>query len=176
MLMEKSNGAYDIVVWNEPQIWNELTGTEITAPTVNVNVELGKTDTEVEVFDPLVGSTPVQTLTQVNSVQLSITDHPLIVEIEPAPKTTTVIQTDTNSFGTTTLTEVASQYFYLDGSGGSGPALQYAGANVTAGEFGGWAPIGAAQTASGYEVAWRSRVLTSTRSGPPTVTATTPEI
>ena len=69
--------------------------------------------------------------------------------------TTRVIQTDTNSFGTTTLTEVASQYFYLDGSGGSGPALQYAGANVTAGEFGGWTPIGAVQTASGYEVAWK---------------------
>ena len=94
MLMEKSNGAYDIVVWNEPQIWNESTGTEITAPTVNVNVELGKTYSEVEVFDPLVGSTPIQTLTQVSSVQLGITDHPLIVEIEPAPKTT-VIQMDT---------------------------------------------------------------------------------
>ena len=80
---------------------------------------------------------------------------PLIVEIEPAPKTTTVIQTDTNSFGSTSLTEVANQYFYLDGSGGSGPALQYAGANVTAGEFGGWTSIGAAQTTSGYEVAWK---------------------
>ena len=85
MLMEKSNGAYDIVVWNEPQIWNESTGTEITAPTVNVNVQLGKTYSDVEVFDPLVGSTPIQTLTHVSSVQLGITDHPLIVEIEPAP-------------------------------------------------------------------------------------------
>jgi hypothetical protein len=36
------------------------------------------------VFDPLTGSTPIQTLTQVSSVQLGITDHPLIVEIEPA--------------------------------------------------------------------------------------------
>jgi hypothetical protein len=57
--------------------------------------------------------------------------------------TTTVIQTDTNSFGSTSLTEVASQYFYLDGSGGSGPALQYADVNVTPGEFAGWNPIGA---------------------------------
>ena len=43
----------------------------------------------------------------------------------------TVIQTD----GSTSLTEVANQY-YLDGSSGSGPALKYNGANVTAGEFG----------------------------------------
>ena len=64
--------------------------------------------------------------------------------------TTTVIQVD----GSTSLTEVANR-FYLDGIGGSGPALQYAGADVTAGEFGGWTPIGAVQTASGYDVAWK---------------------
>jgi hypothetical protein len=69
--------------------------------------------------------------------------------------TQTVIQTDTNSFGSTSLTEVANEYFELDGSSGSGPALKYAGGNVTAGEFGGWTPIGAAQTASGYDVAWK---------------------
>ena len=41
--------------------------------------------------------------------------------------TTTVIQTDTNSFGTTKLTEVADQVssaYYLDGSSGSGPMLK----------------------------------------------------
>ena len=63
-----------------------------------------------------------------------------------------VIQTDTNSFGSTSLTEVADQ-FYLDNSGGSGLALKYQGADVVAGQFGAWVPIGAAQTASGCEVA-----------------------
>ena len=57
--------------------------------------------------------------------------------------------------GSTSLTEVANQ-FYLDGSSGSGPALQYDGADVTAGEFGAWTPIGAVQTASGYDVAWKN--------------------
>ena len=65
--------------------------------------------------------------------------------------TKTVIQVD----GSTSLTEVANR-FYLYGVGGSGPALQLAGAEVTAGEFGGWTPIGAVQvTASGYDVAWK---------------------
>ena len=68
----------------------------------------------------------------------------------------TVIQTDTNSFGSTSLTEVANLCFYLDGRGGSGPALQYNDANVTAGEFGNWTPIGAVQTVSGYDVAWKN--------------------
>jgi Tryptophan-rich Synechocystis species C-terminal domain/Right handed beta helix region len=64
---------------------------------------------------------------------------------------TKVIQTD----GSTSLTEVGTQY-YLYGSSGSGPALKYNGANVTAGEFGSWTPIGAVQTASGYDVAWKN--------------------
>ncbi len=63
--------------------------------------------------------------------------------------TTTVIQTD----GSTSLTEVANQYYLYNGSG-VGPMLQYAGADVVAGEFGGWVPIGAVQTAGGYDVAW----------------------
>ena len=70
--------------------------------------------------------------------------------------TTTAIQTDTNAFGSTSLTEVANVYFYLDGSSGSGPALKYAGSNVMVGEFGGWTPIGAVQTAGGYDIAWQN--------------------
>jgi hypothetical protein len=65
--------------------------------------------------------------------------------------TKTVIQTD----GSTSLTLVASQNYYFLNSSGSGPSLKYAGANVVAGQFGGWTPIGAVQTAGGYEVAWK---------------------
>ena len=79
--MEKSNGSYDIAVWNEPQIWNEATGTEITAASTKVTVQLGHTYGTVEVFDPMVSATPVSTLSNVSSVQLSLTDHPLIIEV-----------------------------------------------------------------------------------------------
>ena len=68
--------------------------------------------------------------------------------------TTTVIQTDTNSFGSTSLAEVTNQFYFYNSSG-SGPALKYAGADVTAGEFGAWTPIGAVQTATGYDIAWK---------------------
>ena len=60
-----------------------------------------------------------------------------------------LIQTD----GSTSLTEFGYNYFLYDG--GSGPELKYNGAAVTAGEFGAVAPIGAVQTASGYDVAWQ---------------------
>ena len=58
------------------------------------------------------------------------------------------------SAGSTSLTQIGSNYF-LYGSGGSGPELKYQGANVVAGQFAGWSPIGAEQTATGYDVAWK---------------------
>jgi hypothetical protein len=76
------------------------------------------------------------------------------------PVGTTVIQTDTNSFGSTSLVEVGSNYFMENPSGGTNPELKYQGSPVVTGEFtaaggGTWTLIGAAQTASGYEVAWK---------------------
>ena len=66
---------------------------------------------------------------------------------------TTVIE----SFGSTSLVEVGNNYFLDSISSGSGPELKYAGAAVVTGQFGAaWVPIGAEQTASGYEVAWKA--------------------
>ena len=63
-----------------------------------------------------------------------------------------MIQTDSGAYGTTSLTEIGDEYFLYNG--GSGPPLSHFGTRVVAGEFGGWVPIGAVQTASGYDIAW----------------------
>ena len=60
------------------------------------------------------------------------------------------------SYGSTSLVEVGSNFEMHPVSGGSGPMLHYGGSLVTVGEFGGWTPIGAEATGSGYEVAWKS--------------------
>jgi hypothetical protein len=64
------------------------------------------------------------------------------------------IQVDTNSFGSTSLFEVDSQYA-LENSSGNGPHLQLNGTPVIAGQLSPWVLIGAALTATGYEVAWQ---------------------
>ncbi|WP_238199362.1 family 16 glycosylhydrolase, partial [Methylobacterium tardum] len=58
------------------------------------------------------------------------------------------------AFGVTRLDQVGSGFF-LDDSTGSGPSLKLSGSIVTAGQLGGWTPIGAEKTATGYEVAWK---------------------
>ena len=59
------------------------------------------------------------------------------------------------SFGATSLVAIGNAYEINPVGGGTGPMLQYGGANITAGEFGAWTLIGAEATAGGYEVAWK---------------------
>ena len=59
-----------------------------------------------------------------------------------------------DSLGSTSLTQVGNDY-YLYNSASSGPALKFGNVDVVAGQFGSWTPIGAEQTATGYDVAWK---------------------
>ncbi|MEI9925787.1 MAG: hypothetical protein WDN50_22355 [Bradyrhizobium sp.] len=64
MVLGKSNGAYDLVVWAEPKIWDDTTNTEVAAPTETVTVNLGGIHQTVSVYDPLSGTTAIATYTQ----------------------------------------------------------------------------------------------------------------
>ena len=56
--------------------------------------------------------------------------------------------------GTTTLARVGNLFELNPAGGGTGPLLELNGSVVTAGQFpAGWTPVGAEQTATGYEVA-----------------------
>jgi hypothetical protein len=59
-----------------------------------------------------------------------------------------------DNIGSARLTLVGSSYFF--NTAGAGPALTYNGAAVVAGQTSGWLPLGAEQTATGYEVAWKN--------------------
>ena len=82
MVLGKSNGAYELVVWAEPKVWNDATDTEIANPTISVTVNLGSVHHLINVYDPLKGSSPIATYTDVSQIVVPITDHPLIIEID----------------------------------------------------------------------------------------------
>jgi hypothetical protein len=146
-LTEKSDGSFQIMVWNEPDVWDQLNDRAIAISATNVTVNLGQTFTTVEIFDPLQGSTPVQALHNVSTVDLGLTDHPLIIQVSAAT---------VQSSSSTILTEIGNNYYLKNSSTGAGPELQFNGAAVVAGEFAGCVPIGAEATATGYEVAWKA--------------------
>ena len=69
-------------------------------------------------------------------------------------------------YGTTSLVEIGNQYALE--IGGSGPILKYGGTPIVEGQISPWSPVGAEQTAGGYEAP--GNWATASPSGPPTTT------
>jgi hypothetical protein len=80
-VIEKSSGVYDIVVWAEPSIWNSGAATPISASPISVKVKLGQLCQQVQVFDPMVSTSPISVATNTDNVTISLVDHPLIVQV-----------------------------------------------------------------------------------------------
>ncbi|MBY2936618.1 calcium-binding protein [Rhizobium leguminosarum] len=81
LLTEKSDGSYQIIVWNEPDIWSQSSDTAIQATTTAVKVNLGASFGSVKVFDPVTGTTAVKSLSNVSSLTLDVVDYPVIIEV-----------------------------------------------------------------------------------------------
>jgi hypothetical protein len=73
MLLQKADGTLMLVVWSE-----RVSGSD------EVTVDLGKQFAEVKVYNPTAGTEPIKTLAEVQSVKLSMSDHPYIIEL-PQP-------------------------------------------------------------------------------------------
>lgn len=71
MLLQKSNGKFYLVVWGE----------QYSGSSNNVSINLDSTYSFINIYDPTIGTSMVQTLNNVSSATISITDHPLIIEI-----------------------------------------------------------------------------------------------
>lgn len=83
LVLGKSTGTFELVVWSEPDIWNQTTDTEISVTPTAMTVNLGQTYPTVNVYDPLQGTSPINTYSNVSSVVIKMADHPIIVELEP---------------------------------------------------------------------------------------------
>ena len=81
--MSKSDGTTDIAVWAEPQLWNAATKSEVAPSSQIATLNLGAAH-QVSVYDPLAGTMPVATYASTSSIQLQVTDHPLIVQVGAA--------------------------------------------------------------------------------------------
>jgi hypothetical protein len=72
LLLQKSNGTYELVVWGEAFASQTVT---------RVTVNLGKTFSTVKVYDVTGGTSPASTVSNANSVVVNISDHPIILEL-----------------------------------------------------------------------------------------------
>jgi hypothetical protein len=73
LLLQKSDGTFELVVWDE----------RFGGGSDDVTVDLAKPRAKVVVYDPTLGTTPMQTSAAANSVSLQLSDHPLVLELVP---------------------------------------------------------------------------------------------
>ena len=77
----KADGSHVLAVWAEPRIWDPAGRRAIAAPEQAVQVTLDRAYDTVQVYDPLAGAAPLQTLTGVDRVSLGVTDHPVFIKV-----------------------------------------------------------------------------------------------
>jgi hypothetical protein len=72
LLLQKSNGAFELVVWGE-----QVQGTN------SVVIDLGRAHATVNIYDVTSGTAPVRTMANVSRIPLTLGDHAMVVEISP---------------------------------------------------------------------------------------------
>jgi hypothetical protein len=72
LLLQHSDGTFQLIVWDE-----RLRGED------RVTVRLGNTRESIRLYDPTIGVEPVQTLSNVSSIELTLSNHPMIIAIPP---------------------------------------------------------------------------------------------
>jgi hypothetical protein len=68
MLLQKSDGSFQLVVWDE-----RLQGED------SVTVTLGEMHDRIVLYDPTLGTEPVKTIRRARSVQLTLSNHPVVL-------------------------------------------------------------------------------------------------
>lgn len=73
LLLQKSNGRFYLVLWGE-KFASKIAD--------NIKIELGKNYKTVNIYDPTTGTNIVKELKNVSTVDISLTDHPVVLEIQ----------------------------------------------------------------------------------------------
>lgn len=80
ILLQKSSGLYELVIWNGNVVVRDG-NVAVQPPMSMVSVDLGAMYADVEVYDPMQNSTPIQKLSNVSSVALNLSLDPLVVQV-----------------------------------------------------------------------------------------------
>lgn len=77
VLFQAASGVYFLILWNNINNWNVVTGAPITIGNTTVSVSFEKQGV-INVYDPTVG-TAAQATAAANAVSVSLSDYPMIV-------------------------------------------------------------------------------------------------
>jgi hypothetical protein len=81
LLFEKSNGTFEIVIWNNVTNWNIAAGTPISIGPTTVSVNFGVSHSTINIYDPTGSTTPIANANGSSAINVSLRDYPIVVEV-----------------------------------------------------------------------------------------------
>ncbi len=85
-LLEKSDGTFYLLVWNEVTSWDLSGGRDITNPDVALTLALADQFAEAKIFLPGVSADPIATVLNPTSINLDVPDQMMVVELSHVPE------------------------------------------------------------------------------------------
>jgi hypothetical protein len=89
-LLQKSNGTFYLLLWNEVPVFNRFANTEIVNTPLSVTLTLNTQIARARTFSPNDSMNPMATYLSPATINLSVPDKMLIVELSPVPEPATV--------------------------------------------------------------------------------------
>jgi hypothetical protein len=77
-----SRTAFDIAVWIDATVYDPKNAKDVAAPAYSATVSLGSNYAAVTVYDPMIGDRPIAAYSGVSKLTMSVTDHPVIVQVK----------------------------------------------------------------------------------------------
>lgn len=81
LLLRQGPDAFYLVVWNEAADWDAEKHKDVEVNPTRATVQFTTSGYNADVYDPLRGAEPMDRLSDVRSVSLALTDHPLIIRV-----------------------------------------------------------------------------------------------
>jgi len=98
LLLEKSDGTFWLALWNEARLSGPAYPTDVIVPNHTVALTLGSAVSGIAVYDPMTGISAVQSIGPTQTAQISLPDHPVLVEIVPPDATPAPVSSNGAAF------------------------------------------------------------------------------
>ncbi len=84
LALEKSNGNLYVVLWNEPQVWDEASRRQLATTSTLVTVKAGTSPVVINAYNPIQSALPKKTWLKATTVKVELGATPIILEILPS--------------------------------------------------------------------------------------------
>lgn len=82
LLFQNRQGVFFLVLWNKIQSWNYSVAKELTISPVPVSLVFEKAPSQMKIYEPLYSANPNADYNDLDSLNIKISDHPVIIRIE----------------------------------------------------------------------------------------------